>query len=98
MSDFEEKLESILSNPQAMEQIMSLAQSLGGKQEPAASTPPSSSPVENNSFDGLLGGLGLGQLDPRILTGAMQLLNQYQSNDDGRVALLNALRPFVKEQ
>lgn len=31
MSELEEKLENILGNPQAMAQIMSLAQSLSGK-------------------------------------------------------------------
>ena len=39
MSDLEEKLEGILSNPKAMEQIMSLAQSLG--KSSAQSHPPS---------------------------------------------------------
>lgn len=99
MGDFEEKLESILGNPQAMEQIMALAQSLGGSSRqappPEPETPPAESPF---SGGGLPDGLGLGQLDPRILTGVMQLMSQYQSNDDERVALLNALRPFVKEQ
>lgn len=97
MSDFEDKLESILGNPQAMEQIMSLAQSLGGSSHSAESS--HSEPVSApKSAPGLLDGLGLGEIDPRIITGAMQLLSQYRNNDDDRVALLNALRPFLKEQ
>ena len=28
----------------------------------------------------------------------MRLLSEYQSNDDERAALLNALRPFVKKE
>lgn len=89
MGDFEEKLESILNNPQAMSQIMSLAQSLGGSSEPSASPP--SQPTPSSEESGL-------QLDPQMLTGLFSLLNQCSSEDDQRVALLNALRPFVKEQ
>lgn len=94
MGDFEEKLESILNNPQAMSQIMSLAQSLGGgapsqpPPPPERPTPPPAPPA----------GDGLGQLDPKLLSGIVSLLGQYNSNDDQRVALLNALRPFVKER
>lgn len=89
MGDFEEKLESILNNPQAMSQIMSLAQSLGGSAEPSA--PPPTQPSPPPEEPGL-------QLDPQMLTGLFSLLNQYNSGDDQRVALLNALRPFIKEQ
>ena len=93
MNEFEEKLESILGNPQAMEQIMALAQSLSGGGTPV---PPAEHRPEAASSP-LPDGLGLGQLDPRILTGIASLLSQSQTDDD-RVALLQALRPFVKEQ
>ncbi len=89
MGDFEEKLESILNNPQAMSQIMSLAQSLGapsGQSDP----PPGEPTPPSNDFSS--------QFDPRLLTGIASLLSQYNSNDDQRVALLQALRPFIKEQ
>ena len=46
---------------------------------------------------GLLGGLS--SLDPKMLSAAAGLIGQFNSGgDDQRVALLNALRPFVKEQ
>lgn len=60
MSELEEKLENILGNPQAMSQIMSLAQSLnlGGQgangqeqaqpqEQPQSQTPPSAPPPQN---------------------------------------------------
>lgn len=98
MSEFEEKLESILGNPQAMEQIMSLAQSLGTGSS-SSPTPCDTEPrSEPNVPSSPLDGFGLGKLDPQLLTGVAQLLAQSQSNDDERVALLQALRPFVKEQ
>lgn len=89
MGDFEEKLESILNNPQAMGQIMSLAQSLGASSSPPEAPPMDTpSPLSDSGF----------QLDPRLLTGIASLLSQYNHNDDQRVALLQALKPFVKEK
>ncbi len=106
MSDFEGKLEQILGDPKAMEQIMSLARSLGGSNGSSSQQPADQSgqsggtntaqAAETASASSLLDGLG--QLDPRMLSGIAHLIGQYQSNDDERVALLNALRPFVKEQ
>ena len=123
MSELEEKLEGILGNPQAMAQIMSLAQSLnlGGsapsadgearsappspaesavppdQPSPASSTPPAAAGSSLSGLSGLLGGLN--SLDPNMLSAAAGLVGQFNSgNDDQRVALLNALRPFVREQ
>lgn len=100
MADFEEKLESILNNPQAMSQIMSLAQSLGGgasaqSQPPPAAGQPAPPPPPSPPPPGPGDGLGL---DPKLLSGIASLMGQYNSGDDQRVALLNALRPFVREQ
>lgn len=119
MSELEEKLESVLGNPQAMAQIMALAQSLnGGGSPPAAGAgetsqaqeqsqaqaqspaPPPAPPASGGSGDGL-GSLlgGLGSLDPKLLSAAAGLIGQFNSGaDDQRVALLTALRPFVKEE
>lgn len=124
MSELEEKLENILGNPQAMAQIMSLAQSLNiggqgetGQTQPQAGqtqsppeppspsaesgeTPPASPPPASpagNGLGGLLGGLN--SLDPKMLSAAASLMGQFSNDsDDKRVALLTALRPFVKEE
>ena len=120
MSELEEKLENILGNPQAMAQIMSLAQSLnqsgpaasagdgaqaqpqpaaaGGEAPSAPAAAPTPSPVPSKSPEGGLGSL-LGGLDPNMLSAAAGLLGQFNGGDDDRrVALLTALRPFVREQ
>ena len=119
MSELEEKLENILGNPQAMAQIMALAQSLNQSgqtavagegaqpQEPtseAASSPAPAAavPAQPTAPAGTpAGGLGnlLGGLDPNMLSAAAGLLGQFNGGDDDRrVALLTALRPFVREQ
>ncbi len=126
MAEFEEKLGAILNNPQAMSQIMALAQSLGGNSSkssekqsvsddsapsfPASSLPSSAfadeaqevafepvmfdetqKPEENSPFGDL-------NLDPRLLEMGMKAISAYQDPNNAKAALLQALRPFVKEE
>ena len=93
MGEFEEKLDQILNNPQAMEQIMSIARSLGG-------SPPNPTDVrpEPNPCSTPIDSPGEGGFDPELLTSIMSLLAQSQHGSNERIALLQALRPFVKEQ
>lgn len=99
MAEFEEKLDAILKNPQAMGQIMALAQSLGGTGQ-AASPPPQDTsegdfvPADDDGGSPL-GGLNL---DPRLVEVGMRALSAYRDTDNKKAALLQALRPFVKEE
>ena len=95
VGELEEKLNAILGNPQAMGQIMALAQSLGGGGNTAVEIPEeytSVDPPEN------LSALPFGELDPRMMQIGMRLLQEYQREDERNTALLTALRPFVKEE
>ena len=95
MAELEDKLNAILGNPEAMGQIMSLAQSLtGGTGSGTEAQPPQSPPPAGS---GELSAL-LGQADPRILRVGMEVLQAYQSGEDKSVALLSALRPFLKPE
>ena len=82
MDELEEKLGSILNNPQMMQQIMTLAQSLGSSQEPQSSSepePPAS-------------------VLPNIDIGMLQKLSGLagQGNiDREQQALLSALGPYI---
>lgn len=99
MSEFEDKLQSILGNPEAMSQIISIAQSLNNtsgssvqtEQAAPAEQPPSPAPPGQT-------GLDLGNLDPQLLQLGSRLLSEYHSGGDSRAALLNALRPFLKPE
>ena len=107
MSEFDDKLGAILGNPDAMSQIMALAQSLGGgpgaQAQPSAPSPPPSSPqpavqapAETPDLSGLFGMLG--DLDPALIQTGMQLFSEFSKSDDEKTALLLALKPFLKKE
>ena len=81
MDGMEEKLGAILSNPQLMQQIMSMAGSLSASQpEQAAPTPANQMP----------------DFDPAVIQKLMSLAGNMNVNDNQR-ALLHALRPYLTE-
>ena len=106
MGEFEEKMNAILGNKEAMGQIMALAQSLG---KPA---PPAPEPEEEPGEPGWERAGGpdpedgagedplsiLGSLDPRMVQMGMRLLKEYRAGDDRNTALLAALRPFLRKE
>lgn len=97
MAQWEDKLSAILNDPRAMEQILSIAQSLdGGKSAPEPTeqvrTP---EPRDEGSGEADLGGLNV---DPRVMAAGMQALSVWQGPDDSRTALLQSLRPFMKPE
>lgn len=105
MGELEDKLNSILGNPEAMGQIMALAQSLGAPAsaapQTAESAPPAppQSPAAGADLSALVGGLMGGDgIDPRLLSVAARIMQEAGRNDDRRTALLEALRPFIREQ
>ena len=96
MAEFDEKLNSILSNPDAMSQIMQLAQSLGGGGESAAqqSAPPPQSPAPpQNPLSALAGGL-----DPGLITRLLPLIQELGGQRESNARnLLYALRPYLRQ-
>lgn len=112
MSDFEEKLNAILSNPEAMGQIMNLAQSLnpggsGGESQEASPEPPPSGGNPEGTGTADSGGLGgitglgnlLGQIDPKLIQRLLPLVRELAGGErDERMQLLYALRPFLKPE
>ena len=104
MAEFEDKLNSILGNEAAMNQIMALARSLSGEQTPPALEPPEEkaeettyAPVVEESEQPDLSAM-LGQIDPKMLQMGMDVIRQVQSTEDRNTALLTALRPFLREE
>ena len=82
MEELSEKLGAILNDPQAMQSILSMAQSLGsslpaGEETPQPSMPIMPDPAMLQTISGLAAGSGI---------------------DDRQQSLLNALQPYLSSQ
>ena len=108
VSEFEEKLNAILSSPETMAQVASIAQSLGmsapqqpqepERQQPPPAPPPQSAPQAAPPPAGDPSSL-LGQIDPKMISRLLPLLGELNSPQNSqRAQLLYALRPFLKEE
>ena len=84
MAELEEKLGTILNNPQLMQQIMSMAQSLG-QSAPAEKEPPRETPTAS-----LLP-------DPELLR-KISGITAAAGTDSQQTALLKALAPYVHRE
>ena len=82
MAEFEEKLQSILGNPELMGQIMSMAGAMNQQQQPPP--PPQPQPPAGLPFD------------PGAMAGMMQMLKATQLEPRQR-QLIQALRGFVPD-
>lgn len=97
MSELDDKLNSILSNPAMMQQIMSLAQALNHQsetQQSPQSPPPQASPPPQpqNTMPSTER-----MLNPNMLS-RMASLMQRGSIDKDQQSLLRALRPYLSRQ
>ncbi len=88
MDDMEQKLNSILGNPDMMAQIMNMAQTIG------ANSAPSPEPQHESPSPPSLPSLGV---DPAMLQKVMQLTQQ-SGIDRNQQGLLKALRPYLNEE
>lgn len=111
MSEWEDKLNHLLSNPDAMAQVMQLAQSLSGSEsasDTGAAAPPT--PAGNSAppagtaapdvgdWNAALSQL-TGGLDPALLTRLLPVISQINRPASSETAaLLQALQPFLREK
>ena len=107
MAEFDEKLNSLLSNPDAMAQIMQMAQALGGAQDAAQQE---KKPIENQTADLFSGTvfsdtMPSSQNDPisslfsdqDLLMKLLPLVQELSGHRESNArALLYALRPYLK--
>ena len=100
MDNFDEKLNKLLQNPEALAQVAELARGMQGQRDAASGgargAQDGGTPPAGDGFDpGLLGALS--SLDPKMLNGIAGLLGDLTAQDDRRTVLLTALRPYVRK-
>lgn len=97
MAEFEDKLNSILSNPALMSQIMSMAGSMGQAQPSVPVQPQQQSAFQPSGFmpqnQNSTGGL---PFDPAAMQSMMQLLKSTQI-DQRQQNLIQALRSYLPD-
>lgn len=97
MAELDEKLNTLLSDPNSMAQIMQMAQQLsvtmggGTDNAPPAQQPPLPPAAPPAALP------PLGGLDPQVLARFLPLLQEYSRSNSQTMQLLYALRPFLKE-
>ena len=95
MAEFDDKLNSILSNPDAMAQIMQLAQSFSGE----SSSPPPGQPVPPPPPTSVNPLSALGNTDPKVITRLLPLIRELGGGQDSNARnLLCALSPYLKPE
>lgn len=102
MADWQEQLNSILSDSDAMAQIAALAQSISGGPEgappPGGTQAGDAAPPGGASFDPDAAGAALRGIDPELMRRLMPLLRQMNRPESSETtAFLLALRPFLSE-
>jgi hypothetical protein len=102
MSELEDKLNKILSSPADMEKIMGIARSLSGSMggdagvsDGAPSTQAVSSGLGSLDLSALSSTLG--NLDPKVFRLMNRLVSEYGSGKNDKAELLNAIKPYLKE-
>lgn len=96
MSELEDKLNALLSDPDGMSQVLELAQKLSGQHDAAEAAPAAAAQEEPHSpLSALLGG----EADGEALRRLLPLLERSARPESGEAAaLLYALRPFLREE
>lgn len=89
MAEFQDQINSILSNPQMMQQIMSIANSMGQQSQPQQPQPSAPSPLQTGSQQI--------PLDPAAMQGMMELLRSTQL-DSRQQNLLKAMGAYLPQE
>ena len=99
LDGFNDILSSILSDPKSVEALKEIASELSKSEGAASSEKPS--PASHGVSQGAaapdLTSLFSG-LDPKFLETAFSLIAGYNSVDEGKVNLLNSLKPYLPEE
>ena len=102
MSELEDKLNSLLSDPAGMAQVVQLAQQLSSTMgQSAPQPPPNAAPGPSPAAPGP-GPAGLnsllGGVDPKVIAKFLPVLQTLTADQSHSMQHLNALKPYLKEE
>lgn len=89
MAELENIIQSVMSSPESMGKIMDIVKMLGGEEEAEPEKKIQALPVPGGDLLGL---------DPAMLSKIMELIGSYSAEDDRRIRLLGAIRPYLKDE
>lgn len=100
MSELEERLGAILSNPQMMQQIMNLAQTMSASEQSSSSQAPTQAPPPSPSVPAAVPASAPLSMPPEIDLSQIKALAGLanQGIDRNQQALLRALGPYVSKR
>ena len=95
MSELEDKLNSLLSDPAGMAQVMQLAQQLSSSMGQSAPQPPPEpeKPANSGNWGSLLGGI-----DAKPISKFLPMLQALSADQSNSMQLLHGLKPYLKEE
>ncbi len=99
MDDFNEMLNSLMSDPKSFEMLESLAKQLSenmGSEEKKEETPKTESIPDLSGISDITSLLS--SLDPNLLSKAGELLGGFNSVETEKVNLLNSLKPYMSSE
>ncbi len=96
MSEFEDRLNSILSSPAEMEKIIGLARSLSDSHGADADADGHRA-SGNISSGGASSDDPFKDIDPKLFSVISRLLGEYSRQKGGKNALITAMKPYIKK-
>ena len=95
MSELDEKLSSLLSSPEAMEQVMNIVKTLSASSAVSNDASPASTPEPQPASNRETPASALlSRIDPRLISSAMSAFGEYSKDDDG-VKLIKSLKSHL---
>ncbi len=95
MSEFEDKLNKVLSSPADMEKIMGIAKTLSGSLGSQSSAEGVKAGAAAPDLSAIASSLK--DIDPKIMRLVTRLVDEYTSGKNDKSELLNAIKPYLKE-
>ena len=96
MSEFEDKLNSILSSPEQMNKIADMAKSLMGGEKSSEKQTEADKPQNNKNSGGIFSTDNIS--DAESISKIGRIIREVRSEDDDKTALLKAMEPYLSDK